>query len=329
MPPRLPYELLGDILSLVSDSDSLPGDDNPDAWRSMLISFALACKDFRDLAYPHLFRSVAFVFVKDLTRDRSEVQSFPAPYRRNRRCFYRYVKTVEDIISLYLSGRDGIISSIRQLSLHMDHPQLLEDNPLGYLSYRDFARVVKPLQSLQHIGLMGLVLEREDIVDPILPSLTELVVDHEMCFSDSQTDDSIRISPADLYFLFALFGEIKHLVVNYVTMHDSGDIRELVCPTVHLVTIGCNMHSGSAEGSFLPLQFVPVESLRALHLTGIQTSTSPRSSNVVSLSRFLTRIGPVLEHLTVGAVCLGNDAFLGYSTYFITYMCDHPLTYSR
>ena len=328
MLPRLPYELLGDILDLVPDS--LPGDDDPDAWRSMLISFALACKDFRDLAYPHLFRSVAFIFVKDLTRDRSEVQSFPAPYRRNRRCFYRYVKSIEDIISLYLSGRDGITSSIRQLSLHMDHPQLLEDKPLGSLSYRDFVRIVKPLENIQHIGLIGLVLEREDIAGPILlPSLSELVVDHEICFFHSQTDDSIRISPADLYFLFALFGEIRNLVVNYVTMHDSGDFRELVCPTVHLVTMGCNMHSGSAEGSFLPLQFVPVESLRALHLTGIQTSTSPRSSNVVSLSRFLTRIGPALEHLTVGAVCLGSDAFLGYSTYFITYLCDHPLTYSR
>ena len=157
----LPVELYRYILACVS---TLQTDD--DTWRSTLVSCALVCKGFRNISYAHLFHHLAFVFVKDLN-DEAQVKNFPPTLSQEKRCFYRYVTTCEDAVS-YLSSQDTIASSVRRLTLHMDHPQISRDSTVGHPLFHVLMKIMTSLEHLEHLRLVGIMLEQnKQVMHPI------------------------------------------------------------------------------------------------------------------------------------------------------------------
>ncbi len=285
----LPFELYECIVSQVY---ALPPDDDGN-WRSNLEACALVSKDFKYISYPYLFSSVTFVLVANLN-DKADAKSFPDADQRRKRSFYRYVESISEIVS-YLSRSRTVSSCIRRLSLRADHPQL-NNSGIEYFPYETFTQILQPLKHLQHISLMGIVMDMDPSdLRPILPSLQELVIDFEEAFAYG----SIWVTTSWLYSLCALFGEIRHLALRFIPMAGDNLADGIAFPPVQAVTV---THCIPSKTAFHVLQYIPTHGLRFLHFSDILTHNAPY------LSHLLGHIGPALEALTLGEVRLDAGA---------------------
>ncbi|KAI0757864.1 hypothetical protein BC629DRAFT_1552677 [Irpex lacteus] len=283
----LPFELYECIISYVDDLQE------NDSWQSTLEACALVSKDFKYMSYRHLFKSVTFVFVQNL--DEADVRCFPNDARRRRnKSFHRYVTSIDNIVS-YLSESSAIPPCIRRLTLRADHPQM-EDSGIDCFYYEEFVEIFEPLKRLHSLSLCGLVIDvlNPDEFRPIYPVLSELSITLGRTFGRTPWTSTTR-----LYTLCALFGEIGHLVFDFVPWARNSIAEGAIWPPVRSVTIANEIlvHSGSP---YRILEYLPTHCLCALHLCEVVIDT------IASLSRLIEHIGPTLECLTLGEFRLGN-----------------------
>ncbi len=284
----LPFELYECIISYVDDLQE------DDSWQSTLEACALVSKDFKYMSYCHLFKSVTFVFVQNL--DKADVRCFPDDARRRRnKSFYRYVISIDNIVS-YLSESSAIPPCIRRLTLRADHPQM-EDSGIDCFYYEEFVEIFEPLKRLHSLSLCGLVVHVLNLYEfaPIYPVLSELRITLGRTFGKTPW-----ASTAQLYTLCALFGEIDHLILDFIPLARDNIVEGSIWPLVRSVTIANEIlvYYGSP---YRILEYLPTHCLRAIHLCEIVTDT------LAWLSRLIEHIGPALEFLTLGEFNLGNN----------------------